>query len=278
MPKRFPVSLPSAHQRRGIFKLILRDTKIDNGTDDDGVDAPGNDENNNRNNNNNINNNSSSSSKRNKKTDKCRPRFDLDKLVRLSAGLSGSEIKEACRDAAMVPVRECIKKKRAAGKLMHGVSADEVRGLRTTDFFAGVGAGTAASTLVTTAPTSLSKSSKPLAIESGDDAPVSSKESARRLRLRLRQERHRSRKQKEIQNQTQDRSKQHSRKRIKEEEVEDDDNNNNNSASFSSSSDEYETEEDGNENENENGNVNNNGDDDDDDKDSIEEEFGVPAE
>ena len=113
MPKKFPVSLPTAQQRRGIFKLILRDTKIDVPLDS---------------NNNNNNDNKKS-------------RFDLDKLVRMSAGMSGSEIKEACRDAAMVPVRECIRKKKAAGSLMRGVGADEVRGLRTSDFFGGGGAG-----------------------------------------------------------------------------------------------------------------------------------------
>ncbi|KAK5157644.1 hypothetical protein LTR04_005375 [Oleoguttula sp. CCFEE 6159] len=93
MPKKFPVSLPSAHQRRGIFKLILRDTKVD---------------------------------QRN---------FDLDYLVRISAGMSGSDIKEACRDAAMCPVREYIKQKKSTGELMRAVNANEVRGLQTDDFF-----------------------------------------------------------------------------------------------------------------------------------------------
>ncbi|KAF2141430.1 uncharacterized protein K452DRAFT_288127 [Aplosporella prunicola CBS 121167] len=92
MPKKFPVSLPSAHQRRGIFKLILRDTKID------------------------------------------RVNFDLDYLVRVSAGMSGSDIKEACRDAAMCPVREYIKERKSRGDLLKGVNPDEVRGLRTGDF------------------------------------------------------------------------------------------------------------------------------------------------
>lgn len=92
MPKKFPVSLPSAHQRRGIFKLILKDTKID------------------------------------------RANFDLDYLVRVSAGMSGSDIKEACRDAAMCPVREFIKERKKSGDPLRGVNPDEVRGLRTDDF------------------------------------------------------------------------------------------------------------------------------------------------
>jgi len=71
MPKKFAVSLPGAKQRRGIFKLVLKDTKKD------------------------IKN------------------FDLDYLVRVSDGLSGSDIKEACRDAAMLPMREYIRSKHA---------------------------------------------------------------------------------------------------------------------------------------------------------------------
>jgi SpoVK/Ycf46/Vps4 family AAA+-type ATPase len=65
------------------------------------------------------------------------PNFDLDYLVRVSAGMSGSDIKEACRDAAMGPVREYIRRKKAegAGGLRGGVRASEVRGLRTDDFF-----------------------------------------------------------------------------------------------------------------------------------------------
>jgi len=93
MPKKFPVSLPSAHQRRRIFKLILKDTKLD------------------------------------------MPNFDLDFLVKVTAGMSGSDIKEACRDAAMGPVREYIKEKKRQGTLGRGVNPDEVRGVRTSDFF-----------------------------------------------------------------------------------------------------------------------------------------------
>jgi len=63
--------------------------------------------------------------------------FDLDYLVRVSAGMSGSDIKEACRDAAMGPVREYIRKQKANGTLQssRGMAQADVRGLRTEDFF-----------------------------------------------------------------------------------------------------------------------------------------------
>jgi SpoVK/Ycf46/Vps4 family AAA+-type ATPase len=66
-----------------------------------------------------------------------RPHFDTDYLVRVSAGMSGSDIKEACRDAAMGPVREYIRKMKKEGRLKsgRGVDPDAVRGLRTEDFF-----------------------------------------------------------------------------------------------------------------------------------------------
>jgi SpoVK/Ycf46/Vps4 family AAA+-type ATPase len=103
MPKKFPVSLPNAAQRRGIYTLILRDTKID------------------------------------------RPNFDLDALVKLSAGMSGSDIKEACRDAAMGPVREYISVMKKQGRLGAGVNAKDVRGVRTSDFFGRAGSMTGSS-------------------------------------------------------------------------------------------------------------------------------------
>lgn len=64
-----------------------------------------------------------------------RENFDTNLLVKLMAGLSGSDIKEACRDAAMVPVRELLRQKRDAGALLTSMNPDEVRGLRTDDFF-----------------------------------------------------------------------------------------------------------------------------------------------
>lgn len=110
MPKKFPVSLPSATQRRRILKLILRDTRLDP------------------------------------------VHFDWERLVALTAGMSGSDIKEACRDAAMVPVREFIRERRRANLSSSGDSGaagvgggvDDidldlklVRGVRSDDFFGG---------------------------------------------------------------------------------------------------------------------------------------------
>jgi ATPase family AAA domain-containing protein 1 len=93
MPKKFPVSLPSASQRYKILKLVLKDTKID------------------------------------------QERFDFEYLVKVMAGMSGSDIKEACRDAAMVPVREMIRRKRDKGERMEAGDGLDVRGVRTEDFF-----------------------------------------------------------------------------------------------------------------------------------------------
>jgi SpoVK/Ycf46/Vps4 family AAA+-type ATPase len=61
--------------------------------------------------------------------------FDMDYVTRVMAGMSGSDIKESCRDAAMAPVREYIKEQRQKGVAMTGVKADAVRGIRTSDFF-----------------------------------------------------------------------------------------------------------------------------------------------
>lgn len=93
MPKKFPVSLPSATQRYRILSLILKDTKVD------------------------------------------RKHFDADYLVRVMASFSGSDIKEACRDAAMVPVRQLLRDIRASGEPMSKTDGRNIRGLRTEDFF-----------------------------------------------------------------------------------------------------------------------------------------------
>ncbi|KAI9933467.1 hypothetical protein ASPWEDRAFT_53239 [Aspergillus wentii DTO 134E9] len=68
-----------------------------------------------------------------------RENFDLHYLVKAMAGMSGSDIKEACRDAAMAPVRELIRQKTADGQQMNAVDPKEVRGLRTEDFFSRAG-------------------------------------------------------------------------------------------------------------------------------------------
>ncbi|PMD23211.1 AAA-domain-containing protein [Hyaloscypha hepaticicola] len=67
--------------------------------------------------------------------------FDIEYLTRVMAGMSGSDIKEACRDAAMVPVREFMKEQRETGATMTGVRADAIRGIRTEDFFGRKGGG-----------------------------------------------------------------------------------------------------------------------------------------
>ncbi|KAI9779219.1 MAG: hypothetical protein M1839_007471 [Geoglossum umbratile] len=66
--------------------------------------------------------------------------FDMDYLVRVTAGMSGSDIKEACRDAAMVPVREFIRSKIGTPAQMNEIDPSEVRGVRTDDFFGRRGA------------------------------------------------------------------------------------------------------------------------------------------
>jgi len=101
MPKRFSVGLPDAEQRRRILKLILKETKVDHTLD--------------------VNSN--------------KRKLDMGYLVKSSAGLSGSELREACREAAMGPVREHIRERKSSGKDVRGVQPDDIRGLRTEDFF-----------------------------------------------------------------------------------------------------------------------------------------------
>lgn len=101
MPKRFAVGLPDADQRRRIFKLVLKDAKLDETLDKNG----------------------------NKR------HFDLDSLVAGSEGMSGSDIKEACREAAMIPMREFIRRKKAKGEAIKKMKLDNIRGLRTEDFY-----------------------------------------------------------------------------------------------------------------------------------------------
>ncbi|KAM3474043.1 hypothetical protein MY8738_008064 [Beauveria namnaoensis] len=65
--------------------------------------------------------------------------FDLNQVAKLTAGMSGSDIKEACRDAAMAPVREFMRENRATGRPMQNVDASQFRGIRTDDFFGNQG-------------------------------------------------------------------------------------------------------------------------------------------
>jgi ATPase family AAA domain-containing protein 1 len=61
--------------------------------------------------------------------------FDIDYVARVTAGMSGSELKEASRDAAMIPVREMIQVQRRSGRRMDEIQPGVVRGLRTEDFW-----------------------------------------------------------------------------------------------------------------------------------------------
>ena len=66
--------------------------------------------------------------------------FLLEELVDKTAGMSGSDLKEACRDAAMVPVREYIKIKVSQGRKvgeagLGSINREEVRGIQNSDFF-----------------------------------------------------------------------------------------------------------------------------------------------
>jgi ATPase family AAA domain-containing protein 1 len=61
--------------------------------------------------------------------------LDLDYIADVMAGMSGSDIKEACRDAAMAPVREYMKEHRAGGNFVSSIDPEQFRGIRTQDFF-----------------------------------------------------------------------------------------------------------------------------------------------
>lgn len=97
MPKKFPVPLPKAEQRRRILHLILSDAKTDP------------------------------------------EHFDLAFIVKVTAGMSGSDIKEACRDAAMVPVREFLRQNREGVNPSNPINPDHIRGIRSEDFFGRLG-------------------------------------------------------------------------------------------------------------------------------------------
>lgn len=65
--------------------------------------------------------------------------FNMDYVVRVTAGMSGSDIKEACRDAAMAPVREFIRQSRGGVSPSKPINPDHIRGIRTEDFFSKLG-------------------------------------------------------------------------------------------------------------------------------------------
>jgi SpoVK/Ycf46/Vps4 family AAA+-type ATPase len=62
--------------------------------------------------------------------------FDIDYVAKITAGMSGSDIKEACRDAAMAPVREYMREHRTQGRAMVPVDPHLFRGIRSDDFIA----------------------------------------------------------------------------------------------------------------------------------------------
>jgi SpoVK/Ycf46/Vps4 family AAA+-type ATPase len=69
--------------------------------------------------------------------------FNLDYIERITAGMSGSDIKEACRDAAMTPLREYLRLNRGKDDVLHHADISALRGLRNSDFLpSSVGTGT----------------------------------------------------------------------------------------------------------------------------------------
>ncbi|KAM7200024.1 P-loop containing nucleoside triphosphate hydrolase protein [Naviculisporaceae sp. PSN 640] len=102
------------------------------------------------------------------------PEFNLDYIARVTEGMSGSDIKEACRDAAMVPMREYIREHKASGAAMSRVDPNKVRGIRTEDFFGRKGGGqilmaVSGSSRRTSAVTRQAKSSSDDAWEDAED-------------------------------------------------------------------------------------------------------------
>lgn len=74
------------------------------------------------------------------------PRFSLDALVRRTDGLSGSDLKEACRNAAMVPVREHMRNHQIDGQLdLERIKNSNfvIRALTMNDFLIGDSSSTA---------------------------------------------------------------------------------------------------------------------------------------
>lgn len=83
--------------------------------------------------------------------------FNLDYVAKVTAGMSGSDLKEACRDAAMMPMREYIRRHRASGASMSSINPDDIRGLRTEDFFSRKGGAQAVSQDQTRRPSAPTK-------------------------------------------------------------------------------------------------------------------------
>lgn len=72
------------------------------------------------------------------KDTKMEPGFSMEVLARQSDGLSGSDLRELCRNAAMVPVRECMRSAANNQELLAKGQLEgfDLRPLRLEDFFA----------------------------------------------------------------------------------------------------------------------------------------------
>lgn len=67
--------------------------------------------------------------------------FNVDYVAKITAGMSGSDLKEACRDAAMAPVREFMREHKVQGRSMAPVDPSRFRGIRNDDFLGRMGSG-----------------------------------------------------------------------------------------------------------------------------------------
>jgi SpoVK/Ycf46/Vps4 family AAA+-type ATPase len=65
--------------------------------------------------------------------------FSIDYMANIMAGMSGSDIKEACRDAAMAPVREYLRQHGGNNDSLRAADTSKFRGIRNSDFFQAVG-------------------------------------------------------------------------------------------------------------------------------------------
>jgi SpoVK/Ycf46/Vps4 family AAA+-type ATPase len=90
MPKRFPIRLPNHSQRVNILTLASIHNTISPSADTDVTQMLA-------------------------KTN-LSPNFSIDALAARTDGLSGSDLRETCRNAAMSPVRELMRSKGASGK------------------------------------------------------------------------------------------------------------------------------------------------------------------
>jgi len=63
--------------------------------------------------------------------------FDINKLVAKTANFSGSDLKEACRNAAMIPIREYMRNHSTEGGELTDVDPEKmnIRPLKFSDFF-----------------------------------------------------------------------------------------------------------------------------------------------